>query len=322
MSKNRVSIIACGGTGINIVNKYIELVKNTGSKKLPETIYALDTSRDANPPSEEYTEVFRYTGLDGSAGERAKNYEIIKRETPTHIDKMDLAKFTVIISSTGGGTGSVTQACAIQSVIDNGSFPIVFMVGDLTSPRYAANTAKSLKGLVTLSVKNEVSVPFFYEQNQKPQDDNIDAIMSSHIESIVDVLMVGLPGIDTEDLKSILNAPRAIGIDPYPTRLGVAMSQQGEDLDVCDIEVITALVVFNTGDDVRKVPVSTQHYKSTIFNTESGDTLTVYGYLDSELLEGNIKNQQSVERDSKARAAKIAESNNAIKNMVDDDIEL
>ena len=322
MSKSRVSIIACGGTGINIVNKCIDSIKKTGSKKIPQGIYALDTSRDANPPSEDYTEVFRYNGLNGSGGERAQNYEVIKRETATFVDKMEPTEFVIIVASSGGGTGSITQACAIQSVIDNGGIPIVFMIGDLTSTRYAANTAKSLKGLVTLSIKNGVSIPFFYEQNSKPQDDEVDAVVSSHIESVVDVLTVGLPGIDPEDLKSILNAPRAIGIDPYPTRLGVAMSQQGEDLDVCDIEVITALVVFNTGDDVRKVPVSAQHYKSTIFNTESGDTLTVYGYLDSELLEGNIKNQQSVERDSKARAAKIAESNNAIKNMVDDDIEL
>jgi len=163
---NKLRVIACGGSGINIAGNVVENVAVLGKGFCDvETTY-IDTSRN-NIDKIGYkgtdfwmvkTKDFAKDSIAGSGGERKTNSEDITENIKEFLNKHSFNKpatgeYTIVIGSASGGSGSVLSPVIIKSLMERGIPVIAVVIGDTSNGLSAINTLNTLTGLNNIASK-------------------------------------------------------------------------------------------------------------------------------------------------------------------------
>jgi hypothetical protein len=311
------NIIACGGCGINIVNKALteDLLEHCNA-------YAVDTS-NSNPTLEKgYAKTFRYTTKEeGSGGMRAENAEIIAAETPSIISEIDRARVTLIVASTSGGTGSLAQYYLAKSIVKSGGSCILMLIGDGgKNERYVLNNASTIKSLYSLCGEIESSITYIYENNVALGKENVNQVMTT-VLSVCDQLFGKENfGLDNKDIKVFLNPSEAANVDFQPARLFV-LDSTDDDFDdkIKAIDAIGAITGVTISPDTNtdpSLPYNIIHHKGTVSSELMDREIHLITTFDSDITENFINSQTKVKDIQQARQQKLASRLNNVSKSI------
>ena len=190
-----IKLYACGGTGTAAASRVAKSMNTfTGGKN----VLVADTS-DSNINHGEFPDVFILPKLpndyDGSGKLRSKNAEAIKKYVPKVLDQYPPEEYNIVISSGGGGSGSVFAPYIAQSIIDSGKICFIIITNNVGSLKAMDNTFNTHKSYI--SMNKGKCVPMFVVDNTdiKKADANVDYTISA-IDTLVSTNNYGLDGSD------------------------------------------------------------------------------------------------------------------------------
>lgn len=185
-------IYCCGGTGINLGSMI--------TSPVIETCF-IDASRSNRPAQLDQEKVHYIPGLEGSGSNPAQNFKVISDNIPEILEKFPPADFNIVLSSAGGGSGSVIGRIILRNLLQKKAATVIVLIGDGSSSTYLKNTINTLKSLELLSLNSDQPVVMSYHQNNQ--------------------------GVSRSDVnQEVLFAIEA---------LGVMANQDNDELDVADV---------------------------------------------------------------------------------------
>lgn len=204
--KGKVRVFAAGGAGTNIAYQ-LESVRNkieTGFAEL-EIVY-IDTSRSNlidKKIDEEHT--YLLEGLDGSGGVRKTNYQAIAENIKKILLKYPAQDLNIVLSSGGGGSGSVIAPSLASELIAKECPTIIFLVGSTDTRKDIENTLNTMKSYDGIRKTREAPVVVFYEENSKETPKaKVDKNIYDAIISLMVLYSRENKALDSQDLKNWL----------------------------------------------------------------------------------------------------------------------
>lgn len=202
--RKTISIYGCGGAGINVATKVLNI--NTNAVGFPEVEYTLiDTSESNRNEKWEGKNSYLIPGLDGTGKERSFCYE----QAVPHIDPI-LTKFkpqdaSIVIYSLSGGTGSVCGPLLVQELLARGECVISVCIANTSTGKEAENTLRSIGTLqgISKSTKQPV-VALFYDNSSAENRDNVDSRIENDVRALAMLLSGCNEELDTIDIKNFL----------------------------------------------------------------------------------------------------------------------
>ena len=182
--KGTVRLYAAGGCGMNIgslLEKY-RGVKNPGFAELD--ICYLDTSASNMRDHIDDDHCYLIDGMDGSGKLRTENHLEINDRVRAVLQKFKPADLNIVLSSGGGGSGSVFSPLVARELLANENPVIVLLVGSADTRLDCENTLKTIKSYESVSKMSKTPLVMLYVQNTtnttREMSDNsiINAIMS------------------------------------------------------------------------------------------------------------------------------------------------
>lgn len=173
---NKLRVIGCGGSGINICGDVIENISILGDGFCDIERTYIDTSRnnidkigyEGNDFWMVETKDFSKDTIAGSGGERRTNSADISENIKEFLTKYNFTKpvtgeYTIVIGSASGGSGSVIMPVIVKSLMERGIPTVAVIIGDTSNGLSAINTLNTLTGLnviATKKVKKPLSVVY------------------------------------------------------------------------------------------------------------------------------------------------------------------
>lgn len=146
-TKGRVMLYCMGGMGANIASiVYRDIKKPSPAGYADLDMAVIDTSRQNLLSSEiPETMIYKATEKDGSGGLRAENAAMIYERRLEILQKFKPSDdLNIILSSGGGGSGSVAGPIIAQELLQRGLNVVVILVGSQETVNEAKNTLKTL----------------------------------------------------------------------------------------------------------------------------------------------------------------------------------
>lgn len=188
-------VYACGGTGAAAAAR---IAASISSCKNGENILVADTS-DSNISKDQFPNVFilpkLHSEYDGSGKLRAKNAEQIKKHVPTLLDQYPPKQYNIVISSGGGGSGSVFAPHIAQAIKEAGKICFIIITNNTGSLKTMENTVNTHKSYMNMNKGR--CVPMFVVDNYdvSKADLIVDFIVSA-LDTLVNMNNYGLDGSD------------------------------------------------------------------------------------------------------------------------------
>ncbi len=244
-----MKIYACGGTGLNIGNKFEDLRGDRGSILSSFDITYIDTSdsnskflKDISPHH-----YFRISDVNGSGKKRDENYAVIREHVKSIILKHPPEKFNIIVHSGSGGSGSVIGPVLTSELLKMDVVVVVIMVGSSDSVIEARNTIKTFASYESISKKAEKPVPLIYHENSAITK---RITVDEHIRSEIFILSAIFSGknqeLDDTDIYNFFNYNRVTSSPPM--LVAIENYTNGVSLpDTC--QPISCLTIAKEGQD-------------------------------------------------------------------------
>lgn len=296
--QSKMNVYCCGGTGVNIGSLLEAGLKADNSGIANITPIYLDTSDSNLGLSHPESRTYIIPGLPrpGSGKVRAENYERIVACVPQVLSKFKPADINIVVSSTGGGSGSVIAPSLLSALLDEDQLVIALAVGSTDSVIEVKNTIKTLQSYENMAVTREKPVPAVYWQNTP--DQKRAAVNQKLKEEIVRlaVLFSGMNvGLDASDLRNWLryNRPNVTG---YPAHL-VSLEVFADRIAPKNSNHVISVATLTS--DVDKVATGlTVDYQATGFVDKSFEALNLSNTLHFALVDGYFaevqKNLQAI----------------------------
>jgi len=175
----KITLVGCGGAGINISIKAYEQLRNLGDGYSEVDIELIDTSDKTIQAYSEYKDKFtriissKLTGktIDGAGGER-KSLDLLKEVTgniKNYLDKRNFENesnnYYVIIASASGGSGSMISPVLTSLLLARDYNVIVVNVGDSSNILNLNNTIATLTSFQSVAIKNKAALSMIYYNN-------------------------------------------------------------------------------------------------------------------------------------------------------------
>lgn len=268
------NIYAFGGTGTNILNKYLTEGKG---RKFIDQVVGIDTS-EANPVEEGLFPVVRLEGAEGSGGNRKAHQPKFDDFAKQIFAKHPANKLNILIYSLAGGTGSSIGPYALRQLLQKKIPTLVICVGDISTLNEQNNTVDTL-GSMYNQTKLGVPVIFSYLENGNDvSQGEINRRACSLIDNTIMMFNLKNERVDYADVKNFFFFTDVVKADPIMSQLTFL-----GDADIPNYKrkPVAAISLYNDIDEIR-VPFENMLYrKSGIYGEEFlGGTDTVHAVLD------------------------------------------
>jgi hypothetical protein len=309
------NIYALGGTGIKIVNNYI----NTGSQ-LTEiaNIIGLDTS-SANKSHGNSYEIERLEGGIGSGSDKSANMKKYSDFVKHVLAKHPANKCNILVYSLGGGSGSGIGPHMVKQLIQKDLPVICVIIGDMSSVLEQDNTIKTLGSLYNqCKILNENVIVSYLENKPNLSHGEVN----NHAKDIIDMCIVMFnlnnDSIDESDIKNFFFYNRIVNADPVISNLSFLKE---EDLKNYNRKPVAAISLFDDPNKVKAPFENLLYRKGGIFADKfKGVEKSVHAVLDHgdvvKDLQAMFKQQES-RNDELSGRFKIKENINL--GQADDD---
>lgn len=249
LTKGLVAIYACGGCGINIGSE----LESTGGEIgfADRRITAIDTSATNLPRNFSKEKVYLIDGLDGSGFVRSENVDEIRKHTKPILQKHQPADLNIVVSSGGGGSGSVIAPLVTKELAAQGKNVIVVMIGCTGTAIEITNTIKTMQTYEQISRQSNKPIIMIYLQNApgqsaETQSQIIDRQAINSIYYLSLLFSKQNRELDTADLNNWLDYSKVTQYDPRLAALtiidGVDKLNEFEDQnDLSDIVSIATV---------------------------------------------------------------------------------
>lgn len=213
----RVKLFAAGGAASNIC-KHFEAFKDSAGEGFAniEVCY-IDTSRSNITAAMTPDNVYILTGLDGSGKVRAENHVQISECVKDILQTHKPADINIVISSAGGGSGSVLAPSITSELLARGIPTIVIMIGSTDSRIELSNTIKTIKSYEAISKMREIPVNAFYFENNStatPRGE-VDRGVQESITLLAAFFSKQNTELDSSDLQNWLNYTKVTTYEPH-----------------------------------------------------------------------------------------------------------
>lgn len=210
---NTINIYACGGTGIEIVRKFQKFERMPDGVQAEMKVVNIDTSDSNVDRNSENT--FVIEGMNGSGKVRVTNAQPIIDAVPMILDEYAPSDFSIVIHSSGGGSGSVAGPFLVKELLNRGKHVIVLMVGTVGSVIELENSEKSFQTYAAFSAETGRSIPMFYLENGNDMSrSQVDSTFHSYMNWLSVVFSGVNKHLDTQDLANFLDIEKVTSFDP------------------------------------------------------------------------------------------------------------
>lgn len=268
------NIYAVGGTGINIVNRFLVEGKHKG---FVDQIVGIDTSA-ANPVEEGLYPLERLEGAEGSGGNKKAHSDKFPDFSKQLLAKYEPNKLNIVIFSTGGGTGAGLGPYLVRNMLQKKIPVLAIVVGDTSTINEQNNTVSTLGSLFN-QTKLGSSVLFSYLENTAERSQGqVNQAAVGRLDNAIMFFNLMNERIDYADILNFFYYNHIVDADPILTQLTFLTDT---DLAGYNRKAVAAISLYSGIDDI-KVPFENMLYrKAGIFGEKfHGMTTAVHAVLD------------------------------------------
>jgi hypothetical protein len=212
-----VNVYACGGAGVNIAS-FFEAYRNKSEEgfAMVNPIY-VDTSRSNMDKSLPEEAIYHIGDLDGGGKIRAENHQAIAENVRSILQTHKPAELNIVLSSAGGGSGSVIAPSLVSELLSRGVPTVVMIIGTSASGIELTNTIRTLKSYESIAELRKTPVIALYYENTKDTPRNkVNSEAHSAIVLLAAYFSKQNKELDSADLGNWLNYCR---VTDFPPRL-------------------------------------------------------------------------------------------------------
>lgn len=306
--KGIVRLYACGGAATNIA----DAITKQGALSAPgfaELELAVVDGSDSNvkysdiPPEQ----IHLVDGLDGSGGHRAENAAILAERKLEILQKFKPADLNIVMSSGGGGTGSVLAPVLTGELINRNSPVIVFIIGSVETRTDANNTLKTMMSYEAIAKRAGIPLVVYYVQNGNGiKQADVNAQVISTITTLRALYSRQNHGMDTMDLVNWLRFDK---VTTYTRTKLAALTLVDRKGDITKVKDVIAVATLAKDPDSAAIPIFPEYQpKGYIQGNNQFDDLPLHFVITDDFLADRIKKIEDLMNDhdgqSSARAPK------------------
>lgn len=217
MSKQKLTLIGCGGGGTNLVMSYMRRPNNLAGQADTRG-YIIDTSFSnasevAAFEDREKMDLYIFDDVNGAGKNRVALAKIVPPRIPSIVAEMPIGDFNIVVFSLSGGSGSVIGPCVVRQLLDQNKPVLALVIGSSESAITATNTLATLRTLANQSKQAEKPLIIRYFENDGPRS-NTDEEVISTITSLSILFSGENTELDYTDLKNFLNFSNVTSCSP------------------------------------------------------------------------------------------------------------
>lgn len=244
----KMRIYAAGGAGTNLGAAVEQYARHTEPGFAAIEISYIDTSRANISEAIPNEAIYLFKGLDGSGGVRGENYPEIRASAKDILIKHEPMDVNVVISSLGGGSGSVIGPVLTNALLADGVPTVVIAIGSKQTLQDAINTKKSLESYEGIAKSNDTPIAMVYLENgEDGPRGSVDRRVVDMVTALASLFSGENAEMDSMDLKKWLKFNE---VTSYP--VGVAnlfLLEKGIDYNAKMGDVIAAASLCLVGGD-------------------------------------------------------------------------
>lgn len=208
MSKQKLTLIGCGGGGTNLVMSYMRRPNNLVGQADTRG-YIVDTSFSnaaevGNFGDREKMDLYIFDDVNGAGKERVALAKVVPPRIPSIVAEMPIGDFNIVVFSLSGGSGSVIGPCIVRQLLDQNKPVVALVIGSSESAITATNTLATLRTLAKQSTLAEKPLIIRYFENNGPRANTDEEVLST-ITSLSILFSGENTEMDYTDLKNFLN---------------------------------------------------------------------------------------------------------------------
>lgn len=204
MTKSKLRVYFCGGTGANIGRK---VPANVCDPVFVDT----STSNARNLPKDS---LFLVEGMDGSGKKQSVTYENFKTIANDVLIKFKPSdELNIVLSSTSGGSGSVMAPVLAGRLMEMGKNVIVIGIESKTSLIETKNALSTLKNYKGVSSAQKKCLSLFYISNMHKSDADDRAVWFIELMSLI-IDKSRTEELDVSDISNFINFDRVTPHSP------------------------------------------------------------------------------------------------------------
>ena len=241
MTKGRVVVYSCGGAGLNIGHRFEQHREANSSGFATVEVVYIDTSKSNLKPGIDQQHLYHIEGKDGSGKLRNENAAEITKRCLDILHKYEPGDLNIVLSSTGGGSGSVI-APSLASELLNRQIPVIaFAVGGADTRKEIENTLNTIKSYEGVSAARKAPMVVWYMQNSPSTPRSVvDKQIEENIYSLLLLYSRENQEMDSKDLINWLNYTKVTTYKPALTSLTITtgddpMTELGDIISIATI---------------------------------------------------------------------------------------
>jgi len=208
-------VYACGGAGTRIALQMEKWRKQKEPGFTSVDIAYINTSENDHigDVSSEY--IYNLKGARGSGGLRRENAAPIQKYAHEILEQFKPHDLNIVISSGGGGSGSVIAPTLVNQLTQKGRVVIVIMIGGTDTKQWLNNTINTLKSYEKIAQVHQRPVVMQYLQNETNSKRQAIDEKVRYTVSVLCALFSGQnSGLDPKDLEHWHNFPVVTEFQP------------------------------------------------------------------------------------------------------------
>lgn len=314
----KVIVVGSGGAGINLARSFLT------DPRLTKTLY-FDTSMTNTRRGED---VHIFANGSGSGSHRAENAALIEREV-TQLSDEELGitdsdhNVAIVISSLGGGSGSVINPLLLRDYVRRGIRVIGVFVADTSSSVTAKNNHKTLQTLTSICKNNNIYLPCIMATNDHADSrTQINEAITLMVSDLIDLLTQPVYEVDRNDRLNWVNPTKIVDSSPGIKFISITSSHKFDNpkiiLGAQSKEMVDSMLILQSQDNDaidRKSDLPPARLKKTGFFYDKHQKMIV-GKISSDITDINpiidfVEKMGNQDRAQKHQTVSRLESNSS-----------
>lgn len=270
--KGRVRVYAAGGCGMNIGSQ-LEKHRNLNEIAFANLdIVYIDTSKSNLQRHENIDPATCYLlkNMDGSGQHRAENVDDIDQNVPAILEQFPPVDFNIVLSSGGGGSGSVIAPLLMAGLLNMEAQAIAIVIGSDATANFAKNSLNTLHSYHRVAEEHGALALTYTQNGTDVSEKEADAVAISTIMGLCVLYSRENHRMDSMDLVSWLNYDKVTSYQPQLATLTVVGKNDSFD----GLGNIISVATIAKDDDNTALPVPTE-YQCTGFVPATADEIVL-----------------------------------------------
>jgi len=309
-AKGNIMLYACGGLGVNIGSIVARDLKSPAADGFANLeICLVDTSRsnliDSALPDDR---IYLVESRDGSGGMRGENAGAIVERKLDVLQKFKPSNdLNIILSSGGGGSGSVIAPVLAGELLSRGLNVIVLLVGSQETVIEANNTLKTCMSYDNIFKNTGSPVVISYAENDKQNSHKKnDEFIISRITALRVLFSRENHGLDSMDLTNWLRFNK---VTSHST-VGIAgLSIIDKETELKDGAGILSVATLADDHEKTSLPFMVEYQRKATTKLKNLDSLPIhYVITDGFLAERIARIEKTLNEFDAGRDARVAKA--------------